>query len=166
MGISNVEEFNNNLKDNNLTIVCAESITAGLLASTIASVTGASSILKGSIVTYSAELKMSILDVDPRILDEHTAESIETTVEMVYGLMKVYPSASIHVAITGVASVPTNDYKVDKEVGQIYVAIHYNNHLYKFDKIIKDTDRNQIREKAVQFILNSVTEIIANEKNV
>lgn len=160
INIKDVEKFNSILKEKKLTIVCAESITAGLLASTIASISGASDILKGSIVTYSRELKTFILGVDPRIIDKHTAESMETTVEMVYGLTKVSPSADIYVAVTGVASLPTNNYKINKEVGQIYVAIYYGNCIYKLDTIINDPDRNIIRAKTVEFIFNSIKNIL------
>lgn len=45
------KKFRELLKKNGLTIVAAESITAGLFASTLASVKGASAILKGSVVT-------------------------------------------------------------------------------------------------------------------
>lgn len=55
MEVDKLKEFKNTLEEKKLTIVCAESMTAGLLASTIASVSGASSILIGSIVTYSPE---------------------------------------------------------------------------------------------------------------
>lgn len=76
MELSKVEKFNSLLTRKKLTIVCAESITAGLLSSTIASISGASEILIGSIVTYSRNLKTSVLGVDTRIIDKHTAESI------------------------------------------------------------------------------------------
>jgi PncC family amidohydrolase len=172
-----VEFFNEKLREKGLTIVCAESITAGLLASTIASVSGASDILKGSIVTYSRELKTSILNVDPRIIDDNTAESIQTTIEMAYGLTKVYPSADIFVAVTGVASESTNGYKLDKEVGQIYVAVYHKNKMNEISKIIdpndvkrandiakqnnvEKTERNIIRELTVESIFDFILSII------
>jgi nicotinamide-nucleotide amidase len=172
-----VIEFNKTLSEKGLTIVCAESITAGLLASTIASISGASNVLKGSIVTYSRELKSTILDVHPKIVDDYTAESMETTVEMAYGLHKVYPAADIFVAVTGAAS-PSNDhYKIKTEVGQIYVAVYHKNKMNTLDKIIDKkeiklaierasknnviiTERNVIREITVQNIFDFILSII------
>jgi nicotinamide-nucleotide amidase len=158
------EKFFKTLKDNNLTVVCAESITAGLLSSTIASISGASSILKGSIVTYSRELKSSILKVDPRIIDECTAESMETTVEMVYGLINLYPSSDIYVAVTGIASPGTLEYPIKGEVGDVFIAIYNRNkkkeRLTEYKVKISETDRNVIREKAVSKILEFVLEDI------
>lgn len=155
-----VKNFNDTLKGKGLTIICAESITAGLLASTIASVSGASSVLKGSIVTYDENLKMNILGVDPLILKEHTAESQQTTNAMCLGLKKLYPEASIHVAVTGVASEPATDaYKVDKAIGQIYVAVFYNKQLFEYETIISpktEDKRNSIRAQTVEFIFDKI----------
>lgn len=145
-----VIEFNKILKEKGLTIVCAESITAGLLASTIASISGASEILKGSIVTYSRELKTSILGVDPRIIDDNTAESKETTIEMAYGLTKIYPCADIFVAVTGVASVSTNEYVINKEVGQIYIAVYHKNKMNILDKIIDKKEIKMVSDRAIK----------------
>ena len=155
-----VVKFNKILKEKKLTIVCAESITAGLLASTIASISGASEILKGSIVTYSRELKSSILDIHPKIIDDYTAESLETTIEMTYGLYKLYPAANIFVSVTGVASPSNDNYTVKKEVGQIYVAVYYKNKMNILDKVINETDRNVIREKTVENIFDFILSII------
>jgi len=159
-----INNFNETLKSKGLTIVCAESITAGLLSSTIASVSGASAILKGSIVTYSENLKMSILDVDPLILKKFTAESRETTDAMCIGLKKLYPEASIHVAVTGVASLPKDgSYTVNKDVGKIYVSIFYNKEFYQLETVIQPNtgdERNSIRHQTVEFILESILQNI------
>lgn len=152
-----VKQFNKTLEEKGLTIICAESVTAGLLSSTIASISGASEILKGSIVTYSSELKSSILGVDPKIIKLNTAESMETTIGMSNGLFRLYPSADIHVSVTGVASASN---KVDKQVGQIYVAVYFKNKMHTLDTVIKESDRNSIRIKAVESIFNFILNII------
>ncbi|MNQ34378.1 Nicotinamide-nucleotide amidohydrolase PncC [compost metagenome] len=164
MDINKVKEFNNKLEDKKLTIVCAESMTAGLLASTIASVSGASSVLIGSIVTYSVELKIKVLGVNPNTIKIHSAESIETTNEMTNGLKKLYPKANIFVSITGVASLSTNNYGIDNknEVGQIYVSISYKNEMFERNIILDGKERNIIRLQAVEYIIDSILEIIEN----
>ena len=160
MKMIQAEAFNAALRERHLTIVCAESITAGLLASTIASVSGASDVLIGSIVTYSRKLKTAVLGVDAVIIDQYTAESMETTREMAYGLTRIYPAADIFVAVTGVASKPTNDYYVDKPVGQVYVAVYYQGKMHKREIVVVASERNERREKAVAFIFEVVLEII------
>lgn len=160
----NVSEFNAFLKGKNLTITTAESITAGLLASTIASVSGASSLLKGGIVTYDEKLKTKLLNVNPETLKTHSAESLETTIEMVRGLSNLGLNSDIYVAVTGVASESVNEYKTIKNVGQIYVAVLFKDKLHTFETVIqpdtKENSRNEIRIKTVNFIFDKITEII------
>lgn len=156
--------FNSFLKERNLTIATAESITAGLLCSRIASVAGASSVLKGGIVTYDEKLKLSLLGVQPETLARYSAESAETTLEMLNGLAKLKLDASVYVAITGVASAPINNYQLTKPIGQIYVAVLYKNKIHSFETILQpenNTDpRNQILEKAVLYVFDKISEVI------
>ena len=160
----NATEFNSFLQDRKLTIATAESITAGLLASTIASVSGASSILKGGIITYSEELKTKLLGVNPEVLKKYSAESTQTTIEMVKGLSKLGLNSDIYVAVTGVASASVNEYKINKSVGQVYVAILFENQLHSFETIILvdrlENQRNVIREKTVYFIFDKIRDLI------
>ena len=50
--------------ENHLTISSCESLTAGLFTSTIASIPGASAILKGGLVTYFTPMKSVLAHVD------------------------------------------------------------------------------------------------------
>lgn len=160
-------EFNSFLQNRNLSVATAESITAGLLSSTIASVPGASSILKGGIISYQEEVKTKLLNVNLKTLSTYSAESIETTIEMVKGLANLGLNASIYVAVTGVASEAINDYKLTKPVGQIYVAILLEDQLYTFETLLQPdsnkASRNIIREKAVYFIFDKVIEVISKK---
>jgi nicotinamide-nucleotide amidase len=51
------------------TVATAESLTAGLLAATLAGVPGASSVLRGGLVTYVEDTKISLAGVAPQVLD-------------------------------------------------------------------------------------------------
>lgn len=51
------------------TVATAESLTAGLLAATIAGVPGASNVLRGGLIVYATDLKTSLAGVDQRILE-------------------------------------------------------------------------------------------------
>ena len=137
----NVSDFNFILKKHNLTIAIAESITAGLLTATITSVAGASSVLKGGIVTYQEELKIKLLGVNPETLKVYSAESMETTIEMVRGL----------------ANLGLNS--------DIYVAILFKNKLSTFETILKTDSqkdsRNQIREKTVEFVFDKIIHVVS-----
>jgi len=159
-------EFFSFLSQKKLTIATAESITAGLLSSTIASVSGASLVLKGGVITYSSKLKIKLLGVSAETLEKYSAESIETTNEMVKGLSELGLDASIYVAITGIASLPVTDYNVSGEVGQVYLSILYNGKIFSFQKVMQsafsEDNRNQIRQKAVEFAFECVVEVVGN----
>lgn len=165
----NISEFNAFLKEKNLTITTAESITAGLLMSTIASVSGASSFLKGGIVTYQEELKIKLLNVNAETIKTHSAESLETTIEMVNGLSNLGLNSDIYVAVTGVASESVNEYKITRQVGQIYLAVLFKDKLHTFETVIqpvsKENFRNEIRVKTVDFILNKIVEVVKEKQN-
>ncbi len=50
-------------------VATAESLTAGLLAATLAGVPGASVVLRGGLITYLEETKISLAGVAPQVLD-------------------------------------------------------------------------------------------------
>ena len=60
----------------------AESLTAGMIASTIADIPGASAVLRGGAVTYCDEIKHRVLGVEQETLDRFSAVSHQTAREM------------------------------------------------------------------------------------
>lgn len=160
MNKNKIKEFVHELAEKDIKLVCAESITGGLLASSIVSIPGASSVLLGSIVSYNKDFKNVVLDVSCQIINEKTAESLEVTTEMVNGIVKLFPAADLYIAVTGVASLPVTDYHLDKTVGQIYIAIIYKGIFYSFSEVISGNDRNLIREGTVEAIINYTLEIV------
>lgn len=156
--------FNETLRKNKLKIACAESITAGMLASTIASVSGASDVLVGSVVTYSWDFKTKILGVNTETLNTKTAESAEVTKEMCDGLRLLYPGLDLYVAVTGMASEPGPEYYGTAEVGDVFVTLYYKGQLYEYEKKFGDIGRNFVREVTVAFIFNTITNIIKHNK--
>lgn len=121
-GLSLVETVAAALKAQNLTISCAESLTAGLLSATLASVPGSSAYLNESYVTYSNESKQRLLDVSPETLKSEGAVSAQCAQEMAQGLYKK-TNADLCIALTGVAG-PTPD-ETNTNVGTVYIAIHH-----------------------------------------
>lgn len=63
--------------ENHLTISSCESLTAGLFTSTIASIPGASSILKGGLVTYFTPMKSVLAHVDVNLIQNYGVISEE-----------------------------------------------------------------------------------------
>lgn len=85
-----------------VTVSTAESLTAGMIASTIADIPGASAALRGGAVTYCDEIKHRVLGVEQETLDRYTAVSYQTAREMAVGSLELYQS-DIAVSATGYA---------------------------------------------------------------
>lgn len=75
-----------------VTVSTAESLTAGMIASTIADIPGASAVLRGGAVTYCDEIKHRVLGVEQETLDRYTAVSYQTAREMAAGSLELYQS--------------------------------------------------------------------------
>lgn len=107
------------LKEKQLTAATAESCTGGLIAKRITDVSGSSAVFNCGIVSYSNEIKHSVLGVSEDTLREYGAVSEQTVREMVSGVLKI-SKADLAVAVSGIAG-PASD-NTDKPVGLIYIA--------------------------------------------
>ena len=65
-----------------LTVAAAESCTGGLIAARLTDVPGASAVFHCGVVSYSNEIKASVLGVNPETLRDFSAVSAETAAEM------------------------------------------------------------------------------------
>jgi PncC family amidohydrolase len=84
------------------TLVTAESCTGGLIGHLLTSVPGSSDYYLGGGVTYSNQLKMQLLGVQPVTLETHGAVSAETAAEMAAGARQNW-SADVALSVTGIA---------------------------------------------------------------
>ena len=109
-----------NLKTRNLKLITAESCTGGLIAEKITSIPGSSEVFKGGLVTYSNDLKMSLLDVSRKTLEEFGAVSRGTAIEMAEGARYRY-NADIAISVTGIAG-PDGGTE-EKPIGLVYIGI-------------------------------------------
>jgi nicotinamide-nucleotide amidase len=83
-------------------LATAESCTAGLLAARLTERPGSSAYVAGGVVAYANEAKVELLDVDPRLIEEHGAVSEPVAEAMAAGALKRF-EADTAVAITGIA---------------------------------------------------------------
>jgi len=90
------------LVDNNLTISFAESCTGGMISSKLVDIPGVSRVFKGSIVAYSNEVKISVLNVPENILKEYGAVSEECVRIMAQNARSIFGS-DFAVAVSGIA---------------------------------------------------------------
>ena len=116
--ISLSSELGELLKERNYMLATAESCTGGNISATITAVPGSSEYYKGSIIAYSNEVKMNLLQVKEQTLIKHGAVSEETVREMVKGAMKSL-NTDCAVATSGIAG-PSGT--PDKPVGTVWIA--------------------------------------------
>jgi len=98
----NAQKVVQRLRERNETITCAESITGGALTSELVSIPGASHVLKGSIIAYSTEVKVSELKVEPTLIQEFGVVSEEVALAMARGVKAKF-AAEWAISLTGVA---------------------------------------------------------------
>lgn len=106
--------------EHGLTVSTAESLTAGLVASTIAGVPGASAVLRGGAVTYVNEVKEAVLGVDARDIARYTEVSHPVARQMAEGSRRLFAS-DVAVSLTGYAG-PGGGTEQDP-VGTVYLGI-------------------------------------------
>lgn len=83
-------------------VATAESLTAGLLAATLAGVPGASAVLRGGLVTYVEDTKISLAGVPPQVLDAVGPVAVPTARVLAVGARQRC-AATWGVGLTGVA---------------------------------------------------------------
>ena len=132
------------LLERDLTVSCAESCTGGNLAHRITQIPGSSAYFLGSVVSYSNDVKASVLGVSRNIISEHGAVSKCVAEQMVEGVAKLMRS-DCAIATTGIAG-PDGGTKY-KPVGTVWIAVKYG------DKTVSEClhfkgDRNTVIESA------------------
>ena len=133
------------LKRDGLTIVSCESLTAGLFASTIAEVSGASAVLKGGIITYWTECKVNVVHVSEEVVRQYGVVSAQCAREMAEKA-RVLLDVDVCVSFTGNAGPDTME---GKPAGLVYCAIadHTHTKVYEFQLAQK---RNALRKELVE----------------
>ena len=108
------------LKEHNYTIACAESCTGGLLTSRLTDVSGSSSYVKGSVVSYSNEVKINLLKVKAETIKSYDVVSREVAIEMAEGVRRLIKS-DIGVGLTGYAD--SNGSTEKSPTGCVHIAV-------------------------------------------
>ncbi len=101
------------------TVAVAESLTGGLVTSTLVGVPGASAILRGAVVAYASDLKVTLLGVDPELLERVGAVDGEVATAMADGA-RLRLGATYGLATTGVAGPDPQDRRAP---GTVFVAV-------------------------------------------
>jgi nicotinamide-nucleotide amidase len=108
------------LKQRGITLAVAESCTGGLVSHRITDAPGSSVYYKGSVTTYSNEIKERVLRVQHTTLEQHGAVSAQAVREMARGVCGLF-RADVGLAVTGIAG--PDGGTPEKPVGLVYVAL-------------------------------------------
>ncbi len=145
------------LKENNLKISFAESCTGGMMAKYITDISGSSSVLSESYVTYSETAKCRLLGIDANVIKEASVVSSKVAYHMAKGLLKV-ADCDIAVSITGVAGPNSDSY--NNPVGLAYIGIALNDKIFTKTLLLSGS-RDIIRKKACNYTFETVKKIAA-----
>jgi nicotinamide-nucleotide amidase len=105
--------------DRGLTLGAAESLTGGLLAGALVSVPGASAVVRGGIVAYAPDVKVSLLGVPDVLLEQHGTVSGDCAEAMARGARESL-TCDLAIATTGVAGPDPSE---GHPPGTVYLAV-------------------------------------------
>ena len=135
-------------------VATAESLTAGLVAATIADVPGASDALRGGIVAYATDVKTGVLGVDPDLVSRHGVVSAPCAEAMALRAREVVGS-TFGLSTTGVAGPDPQD---GQPVGRVFAAVAgpdaAGEVVVHVDELALDGDRADIRRATVAAVLS------------
>lgn len=103
-----------------MTVSTAESCTGGLIGKLFTDVPGSSAVFNGGIMAYVNDVKINVLGVSVKTIDEHTEVSFECAAEMAERTRTIF-GTDIGIATTGFAG-PAGGNEKDP-VGTVYVAL-------------------------------------------
>src|SRR5699024_4599944 len=133
------------LKQNNLTISAAESLTGGLFIERLVSLPGASDVTPGGIVSYGTEVKRDLLNVDQSILDQFGTVSDKCALKMAQNIALLLKT-DFGISFTGIAGPEPVE---NKAVGTVYISIYHQSGKSIVEKVFLSGDRYSIRQRAI-----------------
>ncbi|MBK4140091.1 nicotinamide-nucleotide amidohydrolase family protein [Corynebacterium macginleyi] len=141
------------------TVAFCESLTAGLASATIASVPGASAVLRGGLIAYSTEVKSFFLGKPISEIERVGVVSGKTAVDMACAAA-AQTGADWGIGLTGVAGPEKQE---GKEPGTVFLGIYSLGRIAQ-SYCLRDlgTERNQIRRATVDAAISQLGEIIKN----
>lgn len=141
-------------------LVTAESCTAGLIIGALTDISGASSVIDRSFITYSNQAKHEMLGVKTDSLDTHGAVSAIVAEEMAIGALNACPSATHSIAVTGIAG--PGGATDTKPVGLVYIGIGTLGSVATVSEHHFSGDRHSVRAQTVEAALQRLIEQLNN----
>ena len=133
-----------------LTVATAESCTGGMIGQRITAIPGASAVYLGGCITYTNDMKIRLLGVNPATIDAHTEVSAETASEMAAGVRERL-GADVGLSTTGYAG-PGGGTE-QNPVGTVYVAVSTKDSVTVQRLYYRQKSRDYVREAAASRVM-------------
>lgn len=130
------------LKEKNLKLAAAESITGGMFTNKLISVEGVTEACPGGLITYDERIKRDVLGVSENTIYQYGVVSELCAIEMAEKVRKLFDT-DIGISFTGVAG---PDQLEGHDVGTVFIAISSKSE-NQVGKYVFSGNRNQIRNR-------------------
>ncbi|HSJ38444.1 MAG TPA: competence/damage-inducible protein A [Planococcus sp. (in: firmicutes)] len=144
------------LKQEKKTISVAESLTAGLFQSELASVPGASAVLAGGVIVYNEKIKINQLGIAAELLDSYGVVSEETALAMADKVRKKF-GTDYGIGLTGVAG---PDAHGGEPAGTVWIGIasESGSEAYRLQLSgMRNTNRIRAVKLALYYLIRTLT---------
>ncbi|WP_032469672.1 nicotinamide-nucleotide amidase [Vibrio metoecus] len=142
-------------------LTTAESCTGGGVAYWVTEVAGSSAWFDRSFVTYSNEAKQEMLGVREATLQQFGAVSEQTVEEMALGAL-LHSRATLSASISGIAG--PGGGSAEKPVGTVCFGFASVQGWLKVETCHFAGDREQVRQQAIAYVLQSLIEHLAADQ--
>jgi len=143
------------------TLSLAESCTGGGVSVALTDCPGISQVYLGSVVAYANSIKVGVLGIDPRVLDQNGAVSSPVALAMAQGVQALFNS-TIALSVTGIAG--PGGGTPEKPVGTVWLGLVGEGVSLSRHLTLKG-NRKQIQDQSVQEALDWVFSIFFAEKS-
>ncbi len=134
------------------TLATAESCTGGGIGAALTAIPGSSAVFKGGIISYSNEIKHSLLGVGEDMLEAFGAVSAQVAEAMAQGARNKL-CADVAVSVTGLAGPGGDEY--GNPVGTVFIGYADRNTVCSEQHLFCGS-REVIREEATKAALNII----------
>ena len=148
------------LKERRWTVGTCESLTGGMICSTLVDVPGASKVVRGGFVTYQTDVKTLLAGVDAALIADKGVVSADVARAMAEGA-KIRLGVDVAVSATGMASPGGPG---DPPAGTVFVGVASAKGVRAIPLALTGT-RREIREQTVKAALEAIIEEIGTKEN-
>ncbi|UKZ76765.1 hypothetical protein TrVFT333_004475 [Trichoderma virens FT-333] len=149
------------LKDAGQTLGVAESLTAGGVMAAVTSVSGASSVFRGGVVSYATPLKEKLLGVDGNLIALEGVIHADVAKQMAEGARRITSldgsETTWGIGTTGLAGPGPQD---NRPVGMVYIGIAGPSGSRAWGPFSFPGGREQIREATIVEALHRLRELV------